>query len=161
MLGGVPCMLLASVWLLPAVGVDFWDFWDVSSFCILVGMTVTRFGCLMNGCCCGRPARGPFAVWLPDEWGRWQHRIPMQMLEAAWAVVLLCGAVAFWPRLTVSGSLFLLTVAGYAAGRLALQPLRSYRERFRGWDIQRVISTALIVWSLAMLWWLSRPSAVA
>ena len=55
MYGAVPVMLLCSLPLLRAMHVGFGAFWDVSTFTILVGMIFTRVGCLLNGCCGGRP----------------------------------------------------------------------------------------------------------
>ena len=49
MYGSIPIMLLASIPLLSAIGVGFWEFWDVSVFCILVGMIFARVGCLLQG----------------------------------------------------------------------------------------------------------------
>ena len=66
MYGAVPVMLLCSLPLLRAMHVGFGAFWDVSTFTILVGMIFTRVGCLLNGCCGGRPTSGWFGIRLPN-----------------------------------------------------------------------------------------------
>lgn len=151
MYGAVPCMLLGSLPILAWLRVPFWAFWDVSTFCILVGMIFTRTGCLLNGCCAGRPSDGPLALRLPDERGVWQRRVPTQPLEAGWVAVLLAAATVLWPWLTTPGAPFLLCLAGYGLGRLALQPTRLERQRLGRLELPLAISAAMVVLSLAGL----------
>lgn len=123
--GGLLLVLPLSVPLLAALGLPFGAFWDVSSFTILVGMMLTRVGCLLNGCCAGRPAQ-KWGVYLPNHLGVWERRVPTQCLEGLLAAALLVMAVNVWSRLTFPGALFLLVAGGYATGRLVLE---SARER--------------------------------
>jgi len=123
-------------------------FWDVSSFTILVGMIFTRVGCLLNGCCAGRPS-GIFGVHLPNAHGVWEKRIPTQILEAVWATILVIAAAMIWHMLPFSGALFLFVVAGYAVGRLALESARELAPGARGFTIHHAISLGMIVLSLA------------
>lgn len=142
--GGVPCMLLASVPLLRWFGLSFWSFWDVSVFCIFPGMAFTRVGCLLHGCCSGKPTNGRFTMWLPDHSGVWARRVPVQLLEAAAALALLVVCAAARPWLLRPGTLFFLAAAGYAVSRLVLQPARNQREYVGYLDVQIAISLALI-----------------
>ena len=59
MYGGMPVMLLLSVPVLAALGLGFGEFWDVAALTILTGMVFTKMGCLLNGCCAGRPSQSP------------------------------------------------------------------------------------------------------
>src|SRR5262249_34070419 len=99
MYGGLPMMLLFSVPLLRALQVPFPAFWDVSSFTILTGMTFTRVGCLLNGCCAGRRSESWVALSLPNHRGEWARRLPVQLFEASWAIVLLIIAMLTWRHL--------------------------------------------------------------
>ena len=92
---------------------------------MLIGLACTRVGCLMNGCCGGRRSSRWVAVRLPDEQGDWQTRIPTQLLEAGWAVLVLTGAVLARPGAPFAGAVFLGVVAAYGAGRLVLEPTRA------------------------------------
>ena len=148
MYGGLLLMLPASVPVLAAIGVPFWRFWDVSIFLILLAMVLTRVGCLLNGCCTGRITEGPFGLHLRDAAGEWACRVPTQLLEGLLAVVLLAAAVAVWRGLERPGELFLLVLAGYGAGRCALQPLRAERGRLDG---MLLLSLALVVLAVAGL----------
>jgi prolipoprotein diacylglyceryltransferase len=61
---------------------------------------------------------------LPDDRGVWERRIPTQLLEAGWAVLVLVGAAIALATRSSPGSIFLGVLAAYAAGRLLLEPTR-------------------------------------
>jgi phosphatidylglycerol:prolipoprotein diacylglycerol transferase len=148
--GGLPFSLLASVPLLRLLQLPFGAFWDVATFTILTGMVFTRFGCLLNGCCAGRPTEGWLALYLPDQQGVWKRRIPTQLLEAGWAWLLLLGAIVLWSRLPFPGALFLFCLAGYGVGRLLLESTREEQDRMGGLTIHHFISVALVVLSVVI-----------
>jgi phosphatidylglycerol:prolipoprotein diacylglycerol transferase len=152
MYGGVPFMLVASIPVLAVFRLPFWAFWDTAVFCIFPGMAFARVGCLLNGCCSGRPTDGWLAMWLPDAHGRWAWRVPVQLLECSVALLLLGGSWLAIDRFTHPGRLFLSTVIGYAAARLALQGLRSERERAGRVDLHAAISLTLIVCALSVMY---------
>ena len=145
MYGGLPAVLLVSIPLLAALGLPFWRFWDVMPFCILPAMIVARLGCLLNGCCHGRPSTSALALHLPDASGTWTRRHPTQLLEAVAATLILIGAVLIGPARQAPGTLFLAVAASYAVARLALQPLREHAVKLRGVDVSSAISGALLV----------------
>jgi prolipoprotein diacylglyceryltransferase len=151
MYGGVPVMLIASIALLPLFGVPFWPFWDSAVFCIFPGMAFARIGCVLNGCCAGRPTRSRFGMWLADGTGRRERRLPVQLLEFAAAVLLLVACWSIRNALPRPGMLFMAAAAGYGAMRLVLQPLRREREFARRLDVQAAISIVLIVIGISAL----------
>lgn len=152
--GGLLLAFAVSAALLPLAGVPLWDFWDAASVTMLVGLIVTRFGCLVNGCCGGRTTSRWFGVRLPDHTGRWERRIPTQLLEAGWAVFAL--GIALWVdgRLPFAGALFLIVVDGYAGARLLLEQTR---DDATGRRANVAVSAALLVATLivALAWWLA------
>jgi phosphatidylglycerol:prolipoprotein diacylglycerol transferase len=149
--GGFALALALSPALLFVLGLPIGAFWDAATFTMLVGMIFTKVGCLLNGCCAGRPTTGRLGFELPDHRGVRARRLPAQLLEAALALLLLGAAVIAWPHLPIGGSLFLLTVAGYATGRALLEGTRATIDRWRGFSINRVISAGLTAASLLML----------
>jgi prolipoprotein diacylglyceryltransferase len=152
MYGGLPLAVVVSVPLLRRLGVPLGAFWDVATFTILVGMVFTRIGCLLNGCCAGRPTERWCALYLPDHRGRWARRIPTQLLEATWATLLLAGAAAIWHRLPFQGALFLFVLAGYGGGRLVLESTRGQQDRTTwGITVDHAISGGLVIFGLLML----------
>lgn len=143
--GGLVGGVAASLLVLPAFRLPFWRFWDAAAVTMLVGLILTRFGCLMNGCCGGRETCSRLGVRLPDQDGRWRRRYPTQLLEAGWAGIILAAAVATRSLPDAApGTLFLAVVAAYAAGRLALEPTRDRSSDRRG-SATRVGFSALLL----------------
>ena len=151
MYGGLIVMLPASLIVLALLDVPYWRFWDVTIYLILLAMVCTRIGCLLNGCCAGRPTAGRFGVELRDVHGIVTRRVPTQLLEAALAAALLCVAVAAWAVVERPGELFLVVAAGYGVGRTLLQPLRSARNRFDGMLLLSVVIVVLAVAGLVLI----------
>jgi len=151
MYGGLVLAVASSFPLLWALGLPWAAFWDVAMLTILTGMIPTRIGCLLNGCCCGRPTSNGMAVPLPNVRGIWKRRLPLQLYEAAWAVVLLIGALVLWPARPFDGSVFLATAAGYGAARLVFEPLREQSDRLGQLRVSSVISVGLVAGGLSAL----------
>lgn len=142
--GGVPGALLASVPLLWALQLPFWAFWDVATFTVLVGLIFTRVGCLLHGCCAGRPSASWMALRLPDHTGVRERRLPSQLFEMAWASVLLLGALVLWGRRPFVGALFLFLLAGYGLGRCWMERTRAQRDTAAGLALHTAISAGLV-----------------
>ncbi len=124
MYGGLLAAGPLSIPLLRVMDLPFAKFWDAATFAILVGMIFTRFGCLLNGCCSGRPSTAWFALDLPDHRGIRHRRVPAQLLEAAWATVLLTAAFPMRGREPFIGAIFCSSLLAYGTGRYFLQKLR-------------------------------------
>jgi phosphatidylglycerol:prolipoprotein diacylglycerol transferase len=150
-LGGLVLAVAVSPPLLSAVELPFGAFWDVATFAMLIGLIFGRLGCVLHGCCSGRPSAGLFALELPDHRGVWRRRIPTQLLEAGWALILLIAAVGLWKHSPFPGALFLAVVAAYGGGRFALQGAREQQDRLGMLDIQKGVCVALVTLSLAGL----------
>ena len=123
--GGLILSVAVSWPVLRLMGVEFWRFWDGAAIVMLVGMAITRIGCLMNGCCSGRETHGPFGMWLPDDRGEWKRRYPSQLFEAAWSATILIVGVLLYQPSGHPGLLFLGSAAAYGIGRLGLELLRA------------------------------------
>jgi len=149
--GGLPVALLASVPTLAALRLPFAVFWDVASFTILTGMIFARIGCLLNGCCAGRPSNGWLCLWLPNARGEWSRRWPTQLFEAAWATVVLFVAALMWPHRPFPGALFLLVVVAYTFGRLLLESTREALPQAKDSNLQRAVSASFMVTALVLL----------
>jgi len=149
--GGLILNVPLSVPLLAVLDLPFETFWDISSFTMMVGMIFTRFGCLMNGCCSGRPSNSWLSIYLPNHQGVWERRIPTQLLEAGWATVILVVAIQIWNKLPFPGALFLFVASGYAAGRLILESSRDLRATGRKFTIHHAISLLIIALSAAAI----------
>jgi phosphatidylglycerol:prolipoprotein diacylglycerol transferase len=114
-------------------------------------MVFTRIGCLMNGCCAGRPSSGWFGFYLPNRDGTWEKRIPTQALEAGWAAILIIVGVAVRRSMPFPGALFLLVSLGYAAGRLLMEFARERKPTASGLSVAHVISIVITLLSVSTL----------
>ncbi|MFP5335726.1 MAG: prolipoprotein diacylglyceryl transferase [Actinomycetes bacterium] len=108
-----------------ALGLPWRAVLDVSAPGLLLGMTVGRLGCLLGGCCAGRPTASRWGMWLSDR-RLGMRRIPVQLLESALAAVSGAGALIAVLVLGTSGDglVFVAALAAYVAGRQVLFPLR-------------------------------------
>jgi len=149
--GGLPFALLISGPVLNALRIPLGTFWDIATFTILIAMIFARVGCLLNGCCAGRPSEGWFAVYLPDHCGVWRRRMPTQILEAILAFALLIFAIVTWNWRAFPGSVFLYAMAGYGLGRLVLEATREDQAIVRGISVNHLISATLVTISATLL----------
>ena len=148
--GGLVLGVGASGPVVAVAETPFGAFWDAASVAILVGLIVTRAGCLMNGCCAGRQTSGPLGMWLPNHRGEWRRRFPTPILEATWGAVLLGAALATRKAMPFPGALFAGVVGAYAAGRLALEFTREAENTRRA---NAAFSVALLTVSTTL--WLA------
>jgi prolipoprotein diacylglyceryltransferase len=146
--GGLLLSLAISVPLLALFEIPYLTFWDAASFTMLVGLIFTRMGCLMNGCCAGRPTAGRLGVWLPDLDGVWERRIPTPLLEVGWAALVLGGAALVSADRPFEGAVLISVLAGYGAGRLLLEPTRATAGTSGAWA--NVVASALLLASGAV-----------
>jgi phosphatidylglycerol:prolipoprotein diacylglycerol transferase len=157
--GGLVLSFLFSLPLLKILRVPIGGFWDAASITMLTGMIFTKVGCLLNGCCAGRPTSGPMALYLPDHRGIWCCRLPTQLLEAGWASLILLSLIGLWNRLPFEGAIYLYTVATYSLGRWWLEATREDIESIGSLSLHRAISVVLFVTCLAsfLILWPPRP----
>jgi len=160
MQGGLLLAVVVSVPLLGVLGLPFGGFWDAATFAALTQLVFARVGCLLHGCCAGRPEAGRLALYLPDHRGIWQRRVPSQLLEAGCAVLILVGAAAWWDERPFPGAVFLAALSAYVFGRVALEPLRESRTRIGGMDVQRALAAVFGVLALGglLIAWLASTS---
>jgi phosphatidylglycerol:prolipoprotein diacylglycerol transferase len=149
MYGGFILAVPLSIPLLRLLGLPFASFWDAAALTILLGMAFTRIGCFLNGCCGGRPSDAWFAIVLPDHHGIWRRRIPTQLMEMAFAIVLFGAALALRNVAPFPGAIFCLVLAGYGAGRWVLESLRE--DETAGLDKTTMQATSILLVIAALI----------
>ena len=120
---------------------------DVTAPGLLFGMTIGRFGCLLGGCCAGRPTASRWGVWSSDR-RLGMRRIPTQLLESGVALVIgLTSSALVWTTAPdPAGVVFTGALAAYTFARQLLFPLRAGpRHTAHG----RVLAVALTGLALA------------
>lgn len=145
--GGLILMLPLSLPLLAALKLPLGGYWDTASITMLVALVFTRIGCLLNGCCGGRACDSPIALELADHLGIRKRRIPTQLLEASWGLLLLGGAVIFWAQAPFRGAIFLCVVGAYGLARFVLEGLREHQDMVGEISLHRAISAMCVATS--------------
>ena len=110
---------------------------DVGAVVIPVGHALGRLGCLLGGCCYGRPAgtwpglifKDPVAPATVLSRGELPLH-PVQLYEAAGLLLIAAMTLGLFLRGRVRGRLILVYLAAYALLRLVTETLRG--DRYRG-----------------------------
>jgi prolipoprotein diacylglyceryltransferase len=163
--------LICTIALLEAAGRPVLPYLDVLAIGMMVYQLFGRIGCLMAGCCHGRPY--PWGV----RYGR-EHAatgyvyfvqgvrlFPVQLLEALWLLALALGALAILLGDQRAGAVVPFYIVGYGVGRFALEFARGDMRRvvIRGlsepqWTALALIAAVMILQLGGVLpgaWWLT------
>lgn len=124
-------ILGTAVLFLAAVGRPILPYLDVLCAGLALTQTFGRLGCLMGGCCHGRPARWGvcYAPIYAKERGFPRHLVntrlvPTQLIESGWALAVFTISAGLLIGHAAPGTVLVLYGAGYAALRFALEWLR-------------------------------------
>lgn len=128
--GFVAALLAVLVIGAPLVGVPVGTFLDLSTPALFLGMAIGRLGCLLGGCCGGRPTCSRLGVWISDQ-RIGVRRIPTQLLESS---LSLTTAIATYALVATdgpatAGTVFVGAIATYTLFRQALLKLRAEARR--------------------------------
>jgi phosphatidylglycerol:prolipoprotein diacylglycerol transferase len=124
--GATACILYARVKRLP-----LWKLADILAPSIPLGYVFGRIGCLLNGCCYGRPCDLPWAIRFPVEHnthpaGQPATPVhPVQLYDSLLNLGLYLGLAWLYRRKKFDGQVFSVYLMGYAV-------TRSIVETFRG-----------------------------
>jgi phosphatidylglycerol:prolipoprotein diacylglycerol transferase len=106
--------------------IPLWKLADVLTPSIALGSMFGRLGCLMNGCCHGRPCDLPWAIRFPDDHSTQGLPLhPTQLYDAFLNLTLYLGLAWLYRRRKFDGQVFATYLCGYAV-------TRSIVESFRG-----------------------------
>jgi prolipoprotein diacylglyceryltransferase len=153
--GGLLVSFLVSLPILSVMDISIAAFWDATAVAMLIGMIPTKVGCLLNGCCAGRPTTSALGLSLPNAQGVWRRRLPAQPLEAALAVLLLVVSFTVWNRFPIDGVQFLTALLGYGMGRWWLESMRESADMIGPLRLHGLISVVLSALStvgLVLIW---------
>jgi len=157
--GGLMGACLAFVLYATVKRLALWNLADILAPSISLGYAIGRNGCLMNGCCYGRPTDLPWAVHFPMDHptgGVGVH--PTQVYESLAALVLYLVLAWLFRRRQFQGQVFASYLIGYAILRSSVEFFRGdYPAHYLGgWATPaHLISMVMIMTGLA-LWWVLR-----
>ncbi len=126
--GGLLGASLAGVLYLRFKKLGLWKVSDILAPSIALGSAFGRIGCLLNGCCYGRPCSLPWAISFPANNPLHPPTYPVHPTEIYGSLLNLClyaGLAWLYRHKKFDGQVFGAYLVGYAL-------LRSFVEVFRG-----------------------------
>ena len=122
----IPGLLLTAPFVVWVAGLPAGAFLDGAAVAVATGTIFGRIGCLLQGCCAGRPTSGRLGIPLSDVDGVHARRLPTQLLDACWAALLLGALLAAAGQLPAGVCFFAGSVL-YGAGRFLTDFTRQRR----------------------------------
>ena len=146
--GGLGGGLLGGVFFIKKRKLSFANITNLIAPYILLGQAIGKIGCLLNGCCYGRPTHLPFAVLFPG--GR-EFLHPTQVYEALAYLILFLFLRALQARSAFRGNIFLLYLIFYSIVRFFIEYFRADSPLFLfGLTLFQLISLAVVFIAVAI-----------
>jgi phosphatidylglycerol:prolipoprotein diacylglycerol transferase len=168
--GGLLAALFVGLWLVKRYKLPAWSTADMIAPGIAVGHIVGRLGCLLAGCCYGRPTDVPWAITFKDPIAAVNVGTPLdvplhptQLYDAgAEALILIVLLITERRGRGFPGRTFWLYMLLYAVSRFVIEFYRG-DERGMAWGMStsQLVAVVLVPISLLMLWRLRGRPAVA
>lgn len=148
--GGVIAAVIVGVWWVVRHKLPVWKYMDIYAPAIALGHFFGRIGCVMSGCCYGRPA--PVGSWyaltFPADVGSFAPPLiglyPTQLMEAAGELIIFLGLFLFRKKKRFDGQLMAIYMIVYPLLRITV-------EFFRGGDTRKLIFDGISVAQVAGL----------
>lgn len=160
--GGLIGATLAGIVYLVWKKLPIWKFGDAVAPSVALGYALGRIGCLMNGCCYGKPSDLPWAIRFPlthETQGVAVH--PTQVYDALLSLVFWGFLEWLYRRKRFDGQVFAVYLIGYAILRSIVEFFRGdYAVRYLGgWATPaHLVSMAIVAAGLILLWRLPRTA---
>ncbi len=145
---------------------------------LLIGLSLGRLGCFLNGCCYGGPCELPWAVQFPAGSPPWFDQVsrglipapgidgntvptlpihPTQLYAALDAAILSMLAITFTPFARRNGEVFALVITLHPISRILLEEIRIDEPPALGTplSISQLMSVAILICAIVFWWWLS------
>ena len=120
-------------------------FLDVVAPYIALGHSIGRIGCLLNGCCYGKPA--PWGLYFPV----WDERlIPTQLFMSVGQITIFLILRALQPRAKYDGQVFVWYLMLSSIERFTVEFFRADHEVYWGLSIFQYVCIGLFVIALAV-----------
>lgn len=150
--GLVVGIALVAPGLLLITGNPIGAFFDATATGLLFGMAIGRLGCFFAGCCCGRPTASRWGVWSSDRRLIGSRRIPTQLVEAGFTLVVgLATLVAVLTWGAAGGAWFIAGLAAYTIGRQGILRWREERKSSRAGLLTVAVAVLVLVIDLGLV----------
>jgi phosphatidylglycerol:prolipoprotein diacylglycerol transferase len=124
--------------------VRFWTVMDLAGLCVPLALAFGRIGCLLNGCCYGKPTGMPWGISYTAISGIVGRRHPTQIYELLLDLALF--AFLWWKKddFAREGTAFWVFALGYGLIRFTVEFFREHSTASAGPGFQ-AMSLALII----------------
>jgi phosphatidylglycerol:prolipoprotein diacylglycerol transferase len=166
--GGLLAAFFVGLWLIRRYRLPVWTTGDLIAPGIALGHIVGRLGCLLAGCCYGRPTDVPWAITFTDPVASANVGTPLDVplhptqLYDAGAEALILIVLLFTERRgrPFPGRTFWLYMLLYAISRFVIEIYRGdERGVIMAMSTSQFVSVVLVPVSLIMLWRLRKRAA--
>jgi len=163
MFGGITLAIAAALVYMKVKGLPLWPMADVIAPSYALGVGITRIGCLLNGCCFGRPTEHPWGISFPPGCAASSvmgdaHLHPTQLYESLAGFVILLVALRIDRGRLAPGVLTCIVFGLYGATRFGIDFFRLYEDNnfaaVFGLRLasSQVFALGLVVMALAGMW---------
>ena len=170
--GGLIAAVAVGLWLVRRYKLPPWSTADLMAPGIALGHVVGRLGCLMAGCCYGRPTDVPWAITFTDPLAATNVGTPLGIplhptqLYDAGAELIILGLLLFTERKgrPFAGRTFWTYLLLYGVSRFVIEFYRGDANRgtvLAGLSTSQFVSLLLVPASLLMLAYLRRQGQAA
>lgn len=157
-----------------------WKVLDAFAATTALGIGIGRLGCLLNGCCWGKPTNLPWAIRFPRASIPWREHLAQNQISesAAWSAAVhptqiylalagflsLAVVMTYWRFRRRDGQVMSILMVVYAVTRFTIEYFRAdVTPQFDGLTISQNISVLLFAGGVAM-WiylWRTAPSTLS
>jgi phosphatidylglycerol:prolipoprotein diacylglycerol transferase len=163
--GGVILSIIVSLWFLRRHRLPVWKVADVVAPSIALGVSLTRIGCFLNGCCFGKPGDLPWCVVFPsDTAAGWYFSgiavHPTQLYASLYGLLIFMLLLIVERHKMFDGFLFWFFIAIYSVCRFAFDFVRFYEAEQvivvggLSLSVSHFINAGMGLLALCMLWYL-------
>jgi phosphatidylglycerol:prolipoprotein diacylglycerol transferase len=166
--GGLIAAVAVAFWLVRRYGLPIWTTADLFAPGIALGHVIGRLGCLLAGCCYGRPTDVPWAITFTDPVAAANVGTPLgvplhptQIYDAGAELLIMIVLLATERKGRVfAGRTFWLYILLYGVSRFIVEYFRGDdRGSMMGLSTSQFISVVAVPLAVGMLLWLRNASA--
>lgn len=122
--------MISGVVFLRRKNIPVWKFLDITAPFIALGHAIGRIGCLLNGCCYGKPAA--WGLFFP-VWG--ERLIPTQIFMSVGQIIIFLLLRAFASKARFEGQVFVWYLILSSVDRFSVEFFRADHELYAGLSI--------------------------
>ena len=160
-LGGVIAAILVVFWFAKKKKISFLKLFDICTPATLLGLTIGRIGCFLNGCCFGVPTDCACGVNFPPRslahsYFPHEHLWPTQLFSSAGLLIAFLIIFVFYQRKKFDGQVFFIGLIFYSIYRFTVEFYRFSPMHWLGLTPSQWVEILL---SIIGVWGLIRKSS--